>query len=132
MPAVTERNANLESLRILPINSSADSKGSIHDDEKAREMGYRGGLVGGSTILAYMSRMMFANYGDAWLSGSTLSGRLRRPVYEGGEVTVEGTIVEEASKANGNRVTVELKVVTPEGETGAIGQATCILPGATS
>lgn len=125
MPGLLEKNTNLAPLRILPINSSANSKGSIHDDEKAREMGYRGGLVGGSTILAYMSRLMFENFGPAWLAGSTLSGRLRRPVYEGAEVSVEGTVVEEATAANGSRVTVELRVVTPEGEVAAIGQATC-------
>lgn len=125
MPGLLEKNTNLAPLRILPINSSANAKGSIHDDEKAREMGYRGGLVGGSTILAYMSRLMFENFGPAWLSGSTLSGRLRRPVYEGAEVSVEGTVVEEANTANGGRVTVELRVVTPDGEVAAIGQATC-------
>lgn len=127
MPAATQEQTSLPSLKILPINSSADSKGSIHDDEKAREMGYRGGLVGGSTILAYMSRLMRQHYGDAWLAGATLSGRLRRPVYEGAEVTVEGTIVEGPSASNGGRVTVELRVVNPEGDVAAVGQATCLV-----
>lgn len=126
MPGLLEKNTQLAPLRILPVNHSANSKGSIHDDEKAREMGYRGGLVGGSTILAYMSRLMFTTFGDAWLAGSTFTGRLRRPVYEGAEVTVEGTIVEEPSAANGQRVIVELRVLNPDGEVAALGQASVV------
>ena len=125
MTQVLERDAALTPIRLLPINSAADSKGSIHDDEKAREMGYRGGLVSGSTILAYMRRLMYASFGADWLADSALSGRLRRPVYEGGEVTIEGTVVEAPTEANGRRVTVELRVLTPEGEVAAIGQASC-------
>lgn len=127
MPRLLERDTALPPIRLMPINSSADSKGSIHDDEKAREMGYKGGLVGGSTILAYMSRLMHQSFGEAWFSDSTLSGRLRRPMYEGGEVTVEGTIVEAPSEANGHRVTVELRVLTPEGEAAAVGQGSCVV-----
>ncbi len=129
MPEMLERDATLTPIRLLPINSAAESKGSIHDDEKAREMGYRGGLVSGSTILAYMSRLMFESFGANWLAGSTLSGRLRRPVYEGGEVSIEGTVVEPPSAANGSRVTVELRVITPEGDIAAIGQASCTVGG---
>ena len=126
MVVTLEVNTVLPRITIAPINAAASSKGSIHDDEKAREMGFRGGFVGGSTILAYMSRLMHDNFGRAWVETGTLNGRLRRPVYEGGDVTVEGTIIEAPSDANGGRVTVELRVVTDEGEIGAIGSATCI------
>jgi len=126
MVVTLEVDTALPKITIAPINAAANSKGSIHDDEKAREMGFRGGFVGGSTILAYMGRLMHDNFGRAWVETGTLNGRLRRPVYEGGDVTVEGTIIEVPSDANGGRVTVELRVVTDEGEIGAIGSATCI------
>ncbi len=126
MAVTLEVGGDLPTITIAPVNAAADSKGSIHDDEKAREMGFRGGFVGGSTILAYMSRLMHENFGAAWVETGTLNGRLRRPVYEGGEVTVEATIIETPSNSNGRRVTVELRVVSDEGEVAAIGSATCI------
>lgn len=126
MPTPTEREATLGPLKILPKNSAAESKGSIHDDEKARQMGYRGGLVPGVTVLGYMSRLMQQEFGSRWQSGgSTFKGRLRRPVYEGAEVTVEGTIVEAPSKENDNTVTVELKVIDADNVVAAFAQATC-------
>ena len=107
------------------MNSAAESKGSIHDDEKARAMGYKGGLVPGVTVLGYMSRLMQETFGARWQCGSTFDGRLRRPVYEGVDVTIEGTVVEAPTAANENTVTVELKVVDPDGVVVAFATASC-------
>lgn len=107
------------------MNSAAESKGSIHDDEKARAMGYKGGLVPGVTVLGYMSRLMQETFGARWQSGSTFDGRLRRPVYEGVDVTIEGTVVAAPTAANENTVTVELKVVDPDGVVVAFATASC-------
>ena len=71
MSMPTDVAAKLPTLRILPRNSASESKGSIHDDEKAREMGYKGGLVPGVTVLGYMSRLMQESFGERWQSGSS-------------------------------------------------------------
>src|SRR5690348_9277495 len=118
-------NTPLPALRILAQNSAANFKGSIHDDEKAREMGYKGGFVPGVTVLGYRSRLMHESFGADWLAGSEFSGRLRRPVYEGATVTVEGTVIEAPSESNGNRVQVELRVLDPEGNVAAFASAAC-------
>jgi hypothetical protein len=118
-------DAKLPTVRILPKNSAAESKGSIHDDEKARQMGYKGGLVPGVTVLGYMSRLMQETFGERWQSGSTFAGRLRRPVYEGVEVTVEGIVIEAPSAENENTVVVELKVIDADGVVAAFAQASC-------
>ena len=125
MPVPTAVDSRLPSLTILPVNSAAESKGSIHDDETARAMGYKGGLVPGVTVLGYMSRLMQETFGSRWQSGSTFNGRLRRPVYEAAVLTVEGTVVEAPSAGNENTVVIELKVVDPNGEVVAFAQATC-------
>ena len=126
MPIPTELETKLGPLKILPKNSAAESKGSIHDDEKARQMGYKGGLVPGVTVLGYMSRLMQQEFGAGWqAAGSTFKGRLRRPVYEGAEVTVEGTVVEAPNAQNENTVTIELKVIDSENVVAAFAQATC-------
>lgn len=132
MSVPTQLNASLPTLTILPVNTAADSKGSIHDPEKAKAMGYQGGLVPGVTVLGYMSRLMQETFGHAWQREATYNGRLRRPVYEGAPVSVEGTVVEEPSEANGNTVTVELKVVDSDGVVAAFAQATCKLSAAQS
>jgi hypothetical protein len=119
--------APLSPITLRPLNSAADSKGSIHDDAKAREMGYRGGLVPGVTVLGYMSRLMQETYGAAWQTGSEFNGRLRRPCYEGSDVVISGVVVESPSSANGNRVTVELKVIDEDGVVVAFAEAKCQL-----
>ena len=127
MPLPTAVETSLGPIVIRPINSAAESKGSIHDDEKARAMGYRGGLVPGVTVLGYMSRLMQTTYGAAWQRDSTFNGRLRRPLYEGADVTVSGVVVAAPSGNNGNSVTVELKVVDSDGNVAAFAEASCRL-----
>lgn len=115
----------LPSLRIRAVNSAYSSAGSIHDDAKAREMGYRGGLVPGVTIMGYMSRIMNENFSSTWMASSTFHGLLRRPVYEGDVVTVEGVVSVPDTEG---RVGVEIKVIDPEGNVCARATATCRAP----
>lgn len=112
----------LPALRITAVNSASESAGSIHDDVKARQMGYRGGLVPGVTIMGYMSRIMHENFPSAWMADSTFQGLLRRPVYEGDEVTVEGAASIPDSEG---RVSVQIQVIDPEGNVCARATATC-------
>jgi acyl dehydratase len=125
MTAPTTTGAKLETRTIYTVNASRESKGSIHDDEKAREMGYAGGFVGGVTVLGYMMRLMHENFGQAWLASGHFSGRLRQPTYADVDVTVEGTVVEEPSAANDGRVTVELRVLDQNGVVTAFASASC-------
>lgn len=125
MTATPATGAALPPITVQTINSARESKGSIHDDEKAREMGYAGGFVPGVTVLAYMTRLMREAFGADWLAGGTFKGHLRRPTYAGVEVTVEGDVVEAPSAENGGRVAVELRVRDPEGNVTATGRATC-------
>lgn len=110
-------------IRIRAVNSAAASKGSIHDDEKAREMGFAGGFVPGSTVLGYLGRWMHEAFGERWYEGATLTARLRRPVYEGAEVTVEGGPSE--SPAADGRINLDVRVIAPDGTVAAVGTATC-------
>lgn len=125
MTSANVERRELPSLRIRAINSASASAGSIHDDAKAREMGYRGGLVPGVTIMGYMSRIMNENFSSAWIADSTFNGLLRRPVYEGDEVTVEAL----ASPPDAaGRIGVEIRVLDPEGNVCARAEATCRAP----
>lgn len=125
MAASMTAGSELPAIRIYTVNSASESKGSIHDDEKAREMGYAGGFVPGPTVLGYMLRLLQESFGEDWLAGGEFEGRLRRPTYAGAEVEVAGTVVEEPSAENGERITVELRVLDPEGAVTASGRASC-------
>jgi len=109
----------LPSIQVTALNTLSESRGSIHDDEKAREMGYRGGLVPGVTVLAYMTRLMGEAYGRDWAIGGSFEGVIRRPVYEGDVMTVTGEL--RATGEDGEQV--HLEVHDPEGNVCAIGEA---------
>ena len=125
MQTATTAGTKLPGTTIHTINSASGARGSIHDDEKAREMGYEGGFVPGPTVLGYMMRLMHEAFGDAWLEDATFSGRLRQPTYANLDATVEGTVVEQPSAENGGRVTVELRVLDPSGNVTAFASASC-------
>jgi hypothetical protein len=68
------------------------SKNRIQDDEYARRYGFRAGLVSGTSIFAYMSRILIESMGKDWLERGSADIRFTRPVYEGEEIRVGGTI----------------------------------------
>jgi hypothetical protein len=127
MQTETAAGSPLPVLRIATINSAAGSKGSIHDDEKARQMGYAGGFVPGTSVLGYMTRLMRVAFGADFLRSGVFEGRLRRPTYAGVEITVEGSIIEPPSAANGQRATVALRVLDPDGQATATATASCVV-----
>ena len=59
----------------------------IHDDDAARELGFREGIVGGLTLLSVTTSALDASFSHTWYEGGTYSVRHRSPTYEG-EVNV--------------------------------------------
>src|SRR5688500_15127724 len=89
------------------------SENKIHDDDVARRFGFRGGLVPGVEVYAYMTHLPVAHWGVAWLERGTAECRFLKPVYDGKIVTVN------ASETGG-----ELAIkVESEGELCASGTA---------
>lgn len=70
------------------FNTATASTNKIHDDAVAREYGFRGGLVPGVDVYAYMTHVPAARWGLDWLGHGSMTARLVRPVYDGEEVTV--------------------------------------------
>jgi len=56
-----------------PMNASLDEKGSIHDNERARELGFRGGTVAGSIHMEQFPPVLDAAFGEDWLRHGGLS-----------------------------------------------------------
>jgi acyl dehydratase len=90
LPAVTAER--LAEYRVIARNTSESSENKIHDDAVARRYGFRGGLVPGVTVYAYMTRPLAEALGAAWLERGTAHVRFVKPVLDGEEVTVAGTV----------------------------------------
>lgn len=56
-----------------PRNLSINSKGSIHDDDTARQLGFRGGTVAGDIHLEQFSGILVSTFGQQWFETGSLS-----------------------------------------------------------
>ncbi len=93
-----------------PTHDAWENK--IHEDGLAREFGFRGGLVPGVTVYAWMTRPVVAALGGAWLDHGRFSVRFAKPVYFGQPVTVRTSV---AAHSN-DEVTIQARVVNDEDE----------------
>lgn len=102
--------------QVKAFNTATASANKIHDDAVAKHLGFRGGLVPGVDVFAYLTHLPAEKWGRAWLEGGTVSARLATPVYDGDVVTV----TEVASSED----TMELRLDDSGGALCATGAAT--------
>ena len=109
---------------VRAFNDAAQSENKIHDDAVAKQYGFRGGLVPGVTVHAYMTHPVAELLGLPWIEHGQMSARFLKPVYEGEEATVSAkvTVVSDAA------VEFELAVNDPSGGLCAVGSASLRLP----
>ena len=74
---------SLQPYRVSAYNAAKASENKIHDDATAKRFGFRGGLVGGVHVYAYMTHLPVQRWGRAWLERGTGEARFAKPVYEG-------------------------------------------------
>jgi acyl dehydratase len=70
-------------------NAATESENRIHADDVARDYGFKGGLVPGVTVYAYMVRPVAERWGLDWVERGTMTARFVLPLYEGDKATVE-------------------------------------------
>ena len=99
--------------RVEAFNTAAASENRIHDDETARRFGFRGGLVPGVEVYAYMAHMPVQRFGEVWFERGGMECRFLKPVYDGRVATISAD-----EDVNGLALRVE-----SEGELCATGQA---------
>jgi acyl dehydratase len=83
--------------RVRAKNTAVDSDNKIHDDAVAAKFGFRGGLVPGVIVYAYMTVPLVERFGDDWLSRGSMQVKFHQPFYEGETVTVQAE-VDDSSK----------------------------------
>jgi acyl dehydratase len=82
--------------QIEAFNTATESENKIHDDAVARRFGFKGGLVPGVEVYAYMTHLPVLRWGSTWLEHGTAECRFAKPVYDGDLISVSGTETAEA------------------------------------
>ena len=84
----SSRESYLSPYRVAAFNASKESENKIHDDAVARRFGFRGGLVPGVDVYAYMTHLPVQRWGRAWLERGAAECRFLKPVYDGDAAVV--------------------------------------------
>jgi acyl dehydratase len=84
--------SRLETYCVTAYNTSRHSENKIHDDTVARRFGFRGGLVPGVDVFAYMTHLPVAKWGRAFLDRGLMEARFVKPVYDGEIAEVTGEL----------------------------------------
>ena len=79
----------IQGWRGVAFNQATESENRIHADDVARKYGFRGGLVPGVTVYAYLVQPAVAAWGMEWLEGGHARAVFRTPLYDGSEFSVE-------------------------------------------
>ncbi|MEK7793966.1 MAG: MaoC family dehydratase [Candidatus Hydrogenedentota bacterium] len=102
-------------IRVTANNYALHSDNKMHDDSTAAEYGFRGGLVPGVGVYAYMTQQAVRAFGREWIERGAMRGKFLKPVYHGETVTVHAEQL--ATDA------LKLSVVNSEGTVCAVGEA---------
>jgi acyl dehydratase len=105
--------------QLIARNTATTSANKIHDDAVARRYGFRGGLVPGVDVYAYMTHPPAEAWGLDWLRHGSMRARFQAPVYDGEEVTV---VAGETTRSSLGRV-MPLEVHNSLGAVCADGEA---------
>ena len=116
----------LPSHTLTAHNDAAASANKIHDDTVAKHYGFRGGLVPGVSVYAYMTYPLVHSFGEAWLTRGTAQVQFAKPIYAGDQVTVTGTVNAVAESE------IQFALASTNAEGAACGIGTATLPTASS
>ncbi|MFC2006590.1 MaoC family dehydratase [Chloroflexota bacterium] len=109
------------------INLYAEASGDfnpIHVDESFAKGTSLGGTVAhGMLILAYVSHMMTATFGENWLERGKLEVRFRTPARKGDIVTISGRVVRLEQNGEESLVECDILCQNHKGEVVITGEA---------
>lgn len=108
-----------------PVNPEA--RNVIHTDDYAQQMGMRGALIGGSTLLSYVLEMLYNYFGQNWL----YHGKINVSFIGGGAVnddilTIHGLVTSVTPEEAGTRISLDIWMENQTGTKIVVGDASCI------
>ncbi len=87
-----------ESLEVTAIlDPRPRYRGTSHEDETARRMGFPAALLPGVFVYGHATRLAVMGWGETWLARGRAQVRFRRPVYNGDPLRVERGSLEQDS-----------------------------------
>lgn len=114
----------LPTYSVIGYNYAELHDNKIHSDEVAAQYGFKGGLVPGVGVYAYLTHPLVEAFGREWLQQGAMKTRFLKPIYHGEEAIVQTTIRQTFVPAFG------LELFNPDGILCAVGEASipAILP----
>ena len=64
------------------LNTAPNSENQIHGDDMAKEFGFKGGLVPGVTVSAYLLHPIIEKWGLDWLEKGWAKCKITSPLYD--------------------------------------------------
>jgi len=99
----------------------------IHDDARARTLGFKGALVPGVTSLAYVMEMLMNLFGENWMTSGEINLSFINPLYEGERVMARAIVRDKKVEDQGLRLFLEVWAENDEGGKIAAGTASGLL-----
>lgn len=101
----------------------------IHTNEEfARKTQHGGTIAHGMLILAYLSEMMTAAFGQSWLTSGKLDVRFKAAVCPGETITASGKITKLSKSEGKTIITCSVLCSNGKGEAVINGEATLSVP----
>ncbi|TET74633.1 MAG: hypothetical protein E3J42_04830 [Dehalococcoidia bacterium] len=116
---------------ITPVTKIAKNTAlglGIHDDARARTLGFKGALVPGITTLAYVMEMLMNLFGENWMTSGQINLSFINPLYEGERVTARAIVSDKKPEDSGLRLLLDVWAENDEGGKVAAGTASGLLP----
>lgn len=108
----------IEQWSAIALNTAPDSANEIHTDRMARQFGFRGGLVPGVTVSAYLIDPAIRHWGMAWLTRGEAHVSVVSPLYDGEPFEVRTTNRNES----GARESWQGTLTRPDGTVSAMAE----------
>lgn len=79
---------------VIGYNYAEAHDNKIHSDEVASQYGFKGGLVPGVGVYAYMTHPVVELFETKWLAHGAMTVKFLKPIYHGEEATVQATVTQ--------------------------------------
>ena len=119
-----------EAINLFEQSSGEEGPSQFTDEATAREtLGTTGTVASGRMSLAFGIELLRRHFGCTVVNHTGMVDlRFLRPVRPGDTITFTGKIIGMTKEANGNRMSVEIKVENQNGDTTGIGSGSVIVP----
>jgi acyl dehydratase len=107
----------LPTYRVSATMPAETTENKIHEDDLARRFGFRGGLVPGVTVYAWMTHPVVEALGAEWLERGTFRARFASPVYFDEVASIESIV----AASSGDGVSIDVRAVNAAGDVCATG-----------